>query len=254
MQNGSSHEFHSLVEQARMKTGTEVKFTFETFFRERDLLVTECIAGQGCISDGDVLGGMLTLGKILYSANINDYLSLSVVPLGAKGKDTTTILNPLQGQALTGFFATGPDLFQHCQGTALGATIKGPNLAFSLGKYLSGWGGHSSGSLHGFSDAEASPLLFQPSEGMKFARSCLNRYWPSIPLPSSRILQWSEIGPLIFSNIHLKGSKSWGSSSNTSFSQHPSSSLNSISKGISTQSVSFSVDAEFSEGLQIGGW
>ncbi|KAH9304759.1 hypothetical protein KI387_009163 [Taxus chinensis] len=262
MQNGSSHEFHSLVEQARMKTGTEVKFTFETFFRERDLLVTECIAGQGCISDGDVLGGMLTLGKILYSANINDYLSLSVVPLGAKGKDTTTILNPLQDQALTGFFASGPDLFQYCQGSALGVTIKGPNVACSLGKYLSGWGGHSSSSLHGFSDAEVSPLcsstlgqvLFQPSEGIKFACSGLHRYWPSPPLPSSRILQWSEIGPLIFSNIPLKYSESLGSSSNTSFTQHSGSSVDSFSKGISTQSVAFSVDAEFSEGMRIGGW
>jgi hypothetical protein len=86
------------------------------------------------------------LSKVLYAAHINDYLSLSVVPLGAKGKDIAGSLNPLQDHALTGFSDTGPDLFRHCQGSAIGATIKGQNLAISAGKYLSGWGAHPSGS------------------------------------------------------------------------------------------------------------
>lgn len=168
----------------------------------------------------------------------------------------------LQDQALTGFFATGPDLFRHCQGSALGATIKGPNLSFSIGKYLSGWGDRSwVSSLHGFSETEVSPfclstlgqLLFQPSEGIKFACSGLNRYWPS-PRSSSRIFKWSEIGPLILSNIHLKGFKNCGSSSNSFLNQPPGLADNSNSKGISTQSVAFSVDTEFSEGMRIGGW
>lgn len=146
MEHESSQQLCCSLAQARMKTGIEVKFTFETFFRERDLLVTECVAVQSCTSDSDVFGGPLTLSKVLYAAHINDYLSLSVVPLGAKGKDIAGSLNPLQDHALTGFSDTGPDLFRHCQGSAIGATIKGPNLAISAGKYLSGWGAHPSGS------------------------------------------------------------------------------------------------------------
>ena len=108
MENENSQQLCSSLDQARMKTGIEVKFTFETFFREGDLLVTECVADQSCTSDSDVFGGPLTLGKVLCSVHIKDFLSFTVVPLGAKGKDIAASLNPLQDHALTGFFDTGP--------------------------------------------------------------------------------------------------------------------------------------------------
>lgn len=251
----SSQQLYSSLDQARMKTGIEVKFTFETFFRERDLLVTECVAGQSCTNGSNVVGGPFTLSKVLYSAHFNDYLSLSVVPLGAKGKDIAASLNPLQDHALTGFADTGPDLFRHCQGSAIGATIKGPNLAISAGKYLSGWGAHPSGSASAVCSGTLGQVLFQPLESTIFAFSGLNGYLQSPPHPLSKALDWGNIGPLIFSNACCKGTNSLGASSSISSAQYPSlPSLNSNSKRISTQSVAFSAEAEFNESMQIGGW
>lgn len=255
MENESSQQLCSSLDQARMKTGIEVKFTFETFFRERDLLVTECVAGQSCTSDSDVFGGPLTLGKVLYSVHINDFLSFTFVPLGAKGKDIAASLNPLQDHALTGFSDTGPDIFRHCQGSSIGAIIKGPNVAISAGKYLSGWGTHPSGSATPVCSGTLGQVLFQPLETIIFAFSALNGYLQSPPHPSSKSLHWSEIGPLIFSNVCLKGTNSFGASSSISSAEcHSLPSLSFNSKGISTQSVAFSAEAEFSESMQIGGW
>lgn len=112
----------------------------------------------------------------------------------------------LQDQGLTAFSSQGPALFNHCKGSALGATVSGSRFAFSLAQYLSGWGNHVSatGSL-----PEEDPLclstlgqfLLQPTEGFVLSLSGLNRYWPSPPLPSSMALHWSEMGPLVIPKI-----------------------------------------------------
>eukprot|EP01018_Ginkgo_biloba_P019165 Gb_04163 [translate_table: standard] len=260
MQDESSRQSCSSLEQAKMKTGVAAKFTFETFFRERDFLITECVAGQNCMSDDDVFLGPLTLGKVLYSANINDYLSLFVAPVGAKGKDAAVILNTLQEQALTEFSGNGPALFRHCEGSAIGATVKGSNLAISAAKYLSAWGGPPPGSWHSISNAgpfclcTLGQVLFQPSEGMLFAFSGLNRFWPTLHFPSSNSLHWSEIGPFIFSKIRSNQANTVASTS-TSVSKYLSMPTTDFEgKGTSTQSVALSAEAEFSESMRIGGW
>lgn len=274
LEDSNSRHSRASLEQAGMQTGLDVRFTFETPFREKDLLITQCVAGQGSsVGDGRALGGPLTLGKVLYVAHVNDNVSISFVPLGAQGKDVTEIISPLQDQGLTAFSSNGPALFNNCQGSAVGATVNSSNFAFSLAQYLSGWGNHMSAS--GPAATESDPfclstlgqILFQPSEHIIFSLSGLNRYWPSPPLPSSMGLHWSEMGPLVIPRIRsLRTSRSTVTSQasmSTSVSHASSVGSNWVpdycndaveSKGTALQSVAIAGEVDMGENISFGGW
>eukprot|EP00250_Pteridium_aquilinum_P004546 c1474_g1_i1 orf=172-3072(-) len=274
LEDSSSRHSRGSLEQAGMQTGVDVRLTFETPFREKDMLITECVAGQGStVGEGRALGGPMSLGKVHYLAHINDAVSISVVPIGAQGMDVTDIVNPMQDQGLTAFSSRGPTLFDHCKGSAIGATWSGSSFAFSAAQYLSGWGNQTF-SL-GTDTGETGPLclstlgqvLLQPTECLIFSLSGLNRFWPSPPLPSSMGLHWSEMGPLVIPKIQsLQTSKSTMSSED-SFLSH----CNSLSsrwgmleseyhldapegKGTSLLSVAAASEMEISEGMSVGAW
>ena len=93
----NSRQARDALVNAGMQSGLDVSFTFETRFRERDTLITQCVSGQGSsVGDGRALGGSLALGKVQYVTHVSDDISLSFVPLGAQGKDVTEIINVLQ--------------------------------------------------------------------------------------------------------------------------------------------------------------
>ena len=126
-----------------------------------------------------------------------------------------TSIVSLQGQALTQFARVGPAMYQHCVGSALGATLRGKTALVSLSQYLSGWGTGSSlsdGPLCGpLCLSTLAHIMFQPWENSVFSLSAVNRFWPSPPLPSFRGLHWSEMGPLVLSKTrhsHKSGSSS----------------------------------------------
>lgn len=212
----SSRHSRAALEQAGLHTGLDVRFTFETSYRERDVMITECSAGHSG-SDGSILGGPISVTKLVYNAQVTDDLNVVVAPLGARGSDITETVNPLQGHALTQFAKVGPSMYHDCVGSALGATLRGKTALVSLSQFLSGWG---TGSLLSDGPANSGPLclstlahiMFQPWENSVFSLSAVNRFWPSPPLPSFRGLHWSEMGPLVLSKSH-HSRKNSGSSS-----------------------------------------
>lgn len=109
-----------------------------------------------------------------------------------------------QGDALTQFARVGPALYNHCVGSALGATLRGNSALLSVSQYLSDWG---TGSSFPTGQSQSGPLclstlaqiMFQPWENSVFSLCAVNRFWPSPPLPSFTGLHWSEMGPLVLS-------------------------------------------------------
>ncbi|KAL2634500.1 hypothetical protein R1flu_005979 [Riccia fluitans] len=189
----------SSLQHAGLKTGLDVRFTFETPVREGDTLTTQVGVGQGSgLGDGNSFGGPLSLQKINYVAQINDSLSLSVAPLGARASDMSDTINHLQGQALTTFAGSGPALYQHCKGSAIGASLRSSSVLLSMAQFLSGWGSSTA-------DVTPEPLclstlaqfMFQPCDHVVLSLSAVNNVWPSPPTLTSSGLHWSEMGPLI---------------------------------------------------------
>ncbi|KAH9558035.1 hypothetical protein CY35_07G115900 [Sphagnum magellanicum] len=220
MEDNSSRCSRAAIVQAGLHTGLDIRFTFETPFREKDLLLTQCTAGHSG-SDRSILGGPISITKIIYSAHVTDDLTVMVAPLGAHGSDMTEIVNPLQGQALTEFARAGPALYNHCYGSALGATLKGNSSALSVSQYLSDWGSGSSLSPDSSSNgplclSTLAQILFQPWENSVFSLSVVNRFWPSPPLPSSSGLHWSEMGALVLAKS-MRSRRTSSSSANLGY-------------------------------------
>ncbi|KAI5064996.1 hypothetical protein GOP47_0019691 [Adiantum capillus-veneris] len=262
------------LELAGMQTGLDVRFTFETPFRESDVLITQIVSGQSSSMGGErALGGPLRLGKLHYVAHINDDVSLSILPFGAQGQDVTEIINVLQDQGPTSFSSQGPALFSHCKGSALGTTVSGSKFAFSLAQYLSGWGNHVSAME---SVTEEDPLcystlcqlLLQPTEGFILSFCGLNQYWPTPPLPSSMASHWSEMGPFIFPRIKAKEPKFFSKFSTTHMDVSTGSELlphweapdiesgpaTFQNKGTGLLSLAISSSVDVGENMSLSGW
>uniref|UniRef100_A0A9I9D1B9 Uncharacterized protein n=1 Tax=Cucumis melo TaxID=3656 RepID=A0A9I9D1B9_CUCME len=89
-----NHSFDAL-HRAGISTGIHSRLTFETTVRESDSLVAEFVANQKAKVDFGVdSGSELTLSKVLYKANVGDWMSATVVPVGARCRDVAVIANP----------------------------------------------------------------------------------------------------------------------------------------------------------------
>ncbi|KAI3730334.1 hypothetical protein L1987_61504 [Smallanthus sonchifolius] len=102
-----------------IKTGISSRFTFETTVREKDSVTAEFVAkGQ--------LDGPLSLAKVIYAANVNDWCSVVAVPLGAKCSDV----------GLSSYSFTGPPLLNQHIGSGVSLTVKKSNCIASLAQFV----------------------------------------------------------------------------------------------------------------------
>ncbi|KAM0047098.1 hypothetical protein Hdeb2414_s0009g00324491 [Helianthus debilis subsp. tardiflorus] len=107
------------ISRMGVNTGVSSRFSFETTVREKDLVTAEFVAkGQ--------VDGPLSLAKVVYSANVNDWCDLIAVPLGAKCSDV----------GLTSRLCTGPPLLKQHIGSGVGLTVKKSNCIASLAQFV----------------------------------------------------------------------------------------------------------------------
>lgn len=94
---------------AGIRTGIDSRFTFETTIRQRDTLIAEFVASQkGKKYLNDVFESPLSLSKVCYMANVNDWLSMTAIPVGAQCRDVGIASDSSQ---LVQFFWASESLF-----------------------------------------------------------------------------------------------------------------------------------------------
>nr|DAD46746.1 TPA_asm: hypothetical protein HUJ06_016683 [Nelumbo nucifera] len=77
-----------MLSRAGVRTGVSSRFIFETTVREKDSLLAEFVTCQNCQDYvSDVTGSPLSLEKVAYLANVNDWFSTVAIPIGAQCKD-----------------------------------------------------------------------------------------------------------------------------------------------------------------------
>lgn len=77
-----------IINRAGIKTGIDSRFVFETTIGKDNALATEFVAiRKGKEHHGDVFEMPLSLAKLSYTTNVNDWLSLTAVPVGAQCRD-----------------------------------------------------------------------------------------------------------------------------------------------------------------------
>jgi len=138
MGNTDEESFNGLNKEG-VRPGLLSRFVFETSLRETDRLVAELVAGyNGAGSHRDFLGGELSLAKVFYKADINDWFSAIAIPVGAHFRDieaSTTFF--FQGMSLTEVSELGPPLLSQHNGSAIGLTFRKSNITASLAQSMS---------------------------------------------------------------------------------------------------------------------
>jgi len=77
-----------IISRSGIKTAVDSRFVFQTTIGEENALAAEFVATRkGKENHGDALEMPLSLAKLSYKANVNDWLSLMAVPVGAQCRD-----------------------------------------------------------------------------------------------------------------------------------------------------------------------
>lgn len=128
------------VGRAGIKTGISSRLSFETIVRQKDSLLAEFVASQkGGVEIGGVSEGALTLAKVSYTANVNDWFSAIVIPVGAQFRDLDMTANSSnQRHGVTDLSSVGPPLLNQHNDAAIGLTVRKSNVIAMMAQSVSG--------------------------------------------------------------------------------------------------------------------
>ncbi|XP_042035711.1 uncharacterized protein LOC121782078 isoform X1 [Salvia splendens] len=133
--DGVDEQKYDAVQRSAIRNGIDARLRFETDVREKDKLVAEFSAnGKG---QGDMLGGSLSLAKILYAAHFSDWFSAVAIPMGAQCRDVAHPTSTHQERGVTSYSDSGPPfLYQH-SGSAIGIAVRKMNIVASMAQFVS---------------------------------------------------------------------------------------------------------------------
>ncbi|KAI5640400.1 hypothetical protein M9H77_00186 [Catharanthus roseus] len=124
------------VQTAGIRTGVDLRFVFESTIRQKDTLVTEFVSGEK--GQENVLARSLSLAKVLYVANVNNWFSAVAIPVGGQCRDVGVATSSShQGKGLTQYSAFGPPFLNQHNGTALGVMVRKSNVVASIAQFVS---------------------------------------------------------------------------------------------------------------------
>ncbi|KAJ3682463.1 hypothetical protein LUZ60_015036 [Juncus effusus] len=231
------------LERYGTKTGVSSIFTFETDVRERDNLIAEF---------GTTGIGSFGLNRLMYNANLNDFLSLVLIPFGARCNNFRFDSNFKQGSSDANF-TNSPPLFQQFHNCAIGLTLKGHNFRASIAQLIGpSMVNTESADMKNCHLTTFGEIAYKPLEDIKISLSTLFQ----ICKPSSHLV---KISNLSFPLIHLKKSirsvvllQSTGTDTDTG---------TGIDTGIDTgtgtnssQSIALNLNCEYLESTKLEGW
>ncbi|GMI92737.1 hypothetical protein like AT1G11320 [Hibiscus trionum] len=129
------------VGRAGIGTGVDSRFRFETTVGDKDSVGIEFAADRKRVAsnDGDVHGTPLSLSKLFYKANATNWFSAIAIPFGAQVKDLDVASDfYLQDEKGLSDLSLGPPLLHQQTGSAIGVTMRMPNIIASLAQSVSG--------------------------------------------------------------------------------------------------------------------
>lgn len=123
-----------------IRTGIDSRFVFETSIGQRGSGAAEFVATHRGNEHCDEKP--LSLAKLSFTANVNDWFSLVAMPIGARCRDVAIASNSFDQvrKRLTNFSCFGPPLLNLHNGTAIGITMRKSNVIASLAQLATGLG------------------------------------------------------------------------------------------------------------------
>ncbi|XP_010933354.1 uncharacterized protein [Elaeis guineensis] len=232
------------LDRAGTRTGIDSKFTFEIGLRQKDALIAEIATSQKCwVHDCERSEIPLTLSALMYVANINDWLSVISVPLGARCSNFGIGSNILKGRRRGGISSFGPPVFSQCHSFAAGLIFKRSDVEACLAELVSGQGMQHSADGNGTCLSTFAQVSYQPLEKTKISLSGL---WQMSRLPCPLI----KLGPFAIP----VGSSKQQTGSDIQMQAPPNATTRNTVDFISSGSIALMLDSEFDERTRLGGW
>lgn len=217
------------LNRAGLRTGIYSRFSFETPVRQKDTLTAEFVTSQNSLAyHGVASGSPLALAKVMYMANLNDWLSVASIPLGARCNDFG--IGSKQGERLNRFSSSMPPTFSQYYCCGAGLIVRQPNVEFSLAELVSGLGMPPDAAGKRSWLSTFWQINYRPIEEARIALSCL------LEIPTSS-LQLPKLGTLAIPVGGFRRSIVQAESSPTS-----------------AGSFALMLDTEFDETTNVGGW
>ncbi|KAK9275358.1 hypothetical protein L1049_022622 [Liquidambar formosana] len=231
--------------RAGIRTGIDSKLTFETTIRQKDTLVAKFVASEkGKGYPGDAFGCPLSLSKVLYVANVNDWLSAVAIPVGAQCRDVGIATNSShQGKGLTDFSSLGPPLLTQQNGSAIGLTVRKSNVVASLAQLVSGLGMHPNSVRIRHCFSTFGQVVCQLSRGTKLSLLGLHQV-------SKSSSQHVSLGPLTIP----VGIAKHRNAPETSLEASALPMGTNTEENVSAGSIALVLESELDESTRIGGW
>ncbi|KAK9086125.1 hypothetical protein Sjap_026536 [Stephania japonica] len=137
--NNFDHQTQEVLSRTGFRTGIGTRFTFETNMRQKDVLSAELMTCQSENGHSDgVFRPALSLSKLMYLANINEWCSGVLIPWGGQCKDAVADSNPLQQQERVLFYpiTCRPPMLSRSLGTGAGFMLRRSGFAASLAGFI----------------------------------------------------------------------------------------------------------------------
>ncbi|KAG1361963.1 hypothetical protein COCNU_10G001820 [Cocos nucifera] len=232
------------LDRAGIRTGIDSRFTFEIDVRQKDALIAEIATSQKFwVHDRERSEIPLTLSALMYVANINDWLSVISVPLGAQCSNFGIGSNILQGHRRGGISSFGPPVFGQCHSCAAGLIFKRSDIEACLAELVSGQGMRHSADGNRTCLSTFAQVSYQPLEEIKITLSGL---WQMSKLPWPLI----KLGPFA---IPVGRSKQQ-TGSDVQMQPSPNATTRNTVDFMSSGSVALMLDSEFDERTRVGVW
>ncbi|KAJ6352059.1 hypothetical protein OIU76_001303 [Salix suchowensis] len=232
--------------RAGIKTGISSRLSFQTIVRQKDSILAEFVASQiGVVDIGGVSEGALTLAKVSYTANVNDWFSAIAIPVGAQFRDLDMTANPSnQKHGVTDLSSVGPPLLNQHNDAAIGITVRKSNVIAMMAQSVSGLRKQPLFDGIGRGFGTFGQIVCQLPKGLKFSLMGLQQVTTSSN-------DHSNLGALAIPVGFLKHDKSPETSFQDSAQPVGASSLDITSR---TGYVALKLESELDESTRIGGW
>ncbi|CAL0318974.1 unnamed protein product [Lupinus luteus] len=172
LMDGVNRKNLDAVNRSGIRTGVDSRFFFETTIGQKDTLVAEFLASQKGKEHGhDVLEMPLSLAKLSYTWNVDDWLSVIAIPVGAQCRDVGVASNSFNqlGKGLTDVSSFGPPLLNLHSGSAIGITVRKSNVIGSLAQCIAGLGMSSGSNTMENRSSTFAQLVYQFPSGTKLS-------------------------------------------------------------------------------------
>ncbi|GMH04635.1 hypothetical protein Nepgr_006475 [Nepenthes gracilis] len=119
------------INRGGIRPGIVLRLIFEATVRQKDSIEAEFISSQSSHGySGGILQIPLSLAKLCYTANLTDWLSMVIVPLGAHCRDVA--ISTSSSSQEKGLNSCGPPILHQHSGSAIGIMVRKSNVVASL--------------------------------------------------------------------------------------------------------------------------